>query len=73
MVIVTHVCFCAVFVSEEVRVLRGNPPVRPSDHMTISYADTVYRTHGVAAVSGQCVGISYKSMSIKEKIEPSCI
>ena len=43
-----------VFVWEETRVPRGNPPVWLGDHMTISHADAEYRTR-VAAVRGECI------------------
>jgi len=54
MLVVNDVCVRMVFVWEETGVPGGNPPVWLGDHMTISHADTGYRTW-VAAVRGECV------------------
>ena len=54
MLLGTDVCVRMVFVWEETRVPRGNPPVWLGDRMTISHADARYQTL-VAAVRGECV------------------
>ena len=44
MLVGTDVCVQMVFVWEENGVPGGNQPVWLGDHMTISYADTEYRS-----------------------------
>ena len=54
MLVGTDVNVWMVFVWEETGVPGGNPLVRLGDHMTISHADSEYRTR-VAAVRGECI------------------
>ena len=54
MLIGTDVCVRVVFVWQETRVPRRNPPVWLGYQMTISHADAGYRTRSTA-VRGECI------------------